>query len=76
MGPQTFSTELVRVAIVARHRKYLYPLSLESVERMCRQGNFKTAVKLGAGRRAHWWVSPIEVLSWKVSRHATQLQEY
>ena len=69
MGMPQNPPELVRISIVARHRKYLYPLSLESVERMCRKGIFKTATKLGTGRNAHWFVHSTEVLSWKLNRN-------
>jgi tRNA A37 N6-isopentenylltransferase MiaA len=65
--------DLIRIAIVARHRKYLYPLTLRRVEQMCKQGVFKTARKLGHGTRAHWWVCPVEVINYKVSRFAIQL---
>ncbi len=65
--------ELVRVAIVARHRKYLYPLSLRQVERMCRDGVFKSATKLGSGDKAHWFVSSAEIMAYKMSRHSTQI---
>jgi hypothetical protein len=67
--------DLMKAAIIARSRKYLYPLSLESVERMCRNGTFKTAVKLGSGRRAHWWVNPWEVLAHKANSNTLQLRD-
>lgn len=74
MGANEITPELVPIAIVARHKRYLYPYSLESCERMCRNKDFKTAVKLGPGRKAHWFVSVAEVLDYKLKRHASQMQ--
>lgn len=66
---------LISVSIVSRYRQYLYPFSQRSVERMCQDGVFKTAVKLGPGKRSRWWVEAWEVLDYKARRHATQIEQ-
>jgi hypothetical protein len=75
MGILDKGPELIKAAVVARYPKYLYPLSLRRVQQMCKDEVFKTATKLGSGKKAHWWISSSEVLAWKVRRHASQLQE-
>lgn len=65
--------ELISASIIARSRKYLHPLSLESVERMCREKTFKTATKLGPGKRAHWYVLSSEVIKYKINRSIQSL---
>jgi hypothetical protein len=65
--------KLMPIAILARSDKYLAPMSLWMADKLCRDGNFRTAVKYGAGKRSHWLVSPTEVLEWRLKRHATQM---
>ena len=62
---------MIRASIVARYKAYLFPISEDTVRRMCARGEFKTAVKLGPAKNSAWYVSPVEVLSYKMKRHAT-----
>ena len=73
MGTTENAPELVTASLVARKKKYLYPLSIQSVERMCRDRVFKTATKLGPGKKAHWFVSSAEVIQYKLNRNAAEL---
>lgn len=69
MGNGTLSPGLIRASVVARMPKYLYPASLWSVDKMCRDGVFKTAVKLTAGRKSHWYIHSTEVINFKLNRN-------
>lgn len=73
MGNTEDMTGLVTASLVARKKKYLYPLSLDTVRRMCREKTFKTAIKLGPGKRAHWFISPVEIMQYKLNRNAIEL---
>jgi len=75
MGIPEPRPHLVRASVVARMERYLAPLSLDTVERMCKQKVFRTAVKLGMGPRAHWWISSAEILAWKTKRNASMLDQ-
>lgn len=75
MGTQQPESGLIPLSVVARYPKYLYPLHRNTIARMFRNKVFKTATKLGSARNSHWYVSPIEVLDYKMSRHNSQLQD-
>ena len=59
--------ELISTSIISRSRKYLYPLGEQSIRSMCRDGVFKTAQKLGKGKKAHWFVLSSEVIAHKMN---------
>lgn len=65
----------ITCSIACRYRKYLYPLTISSIQKMCQHGVFKTAHKKGAGKKAHWWISGAEIVQWKINRHATALRD-
>ena len=61
----------VSTSIACRYRKYLFPLSISSIQKMCQRGVFKTAHKKGYGKKAHWWISSSEIIQHKLNQHAT-----
>lgn len=75
MGIPQRLPKLMPIAILARSEKYLAPMSLWIADKLCRDGTFKTAVKLSSGKKSHWLVSPTEVMEWRLKRHATQMIE-
>ena len=66
---------MIKAALLSRYPKYLHPLSAATVERMCRDGVFKTATKLGQGKKAHWFVAESEVFEHKFKRNTTMLNQ-
>ena len=74
MGIPAKTPQLISASVVARYPKYLYPLSLESVERMCRTGVFPSAQKLGSGPKAHWWILETDIYRHKIAGHSSQLE--
>jgi hypothetical protein len=74
MTPMTLQPpQLIRASIASRYTRYLKPLSLRSVERMCRDGVFPSAQKLGHGPNAHWFISEVDIFKHKVKQHSSQL---
>ena len=73
MGNTEESLGLITASLASRKKKYLHPLSMDTVRRMCRERVFKTAVKLGSGKRAHWFISPVEIMQYKINRNAAEL---
>ena len=65
----------IRVSTAAQLKKYLYPLTRSTINRMCQSGCFKTAHKKGRGPTSPWFISGAEVVRWKLNRHAV-LQDY
>lgn len=49
------------ITLAVARQKYLPFLSVETVERMCRDKKFKTAIKTSASKFAHWRVQRLEV---------------
>lgn len=43
--------------------KYLFKHP-STIRRLCRDGTFKTARKIGVAKNCHWQISRAEVLSW------------
>jgi hypothetical protein len=74
MGTVPIVNRPISASQAARYPQYLYPLSLETVERMCRQGMFKTAFKPGGRKRSQWYIMAVEILEHRAKNHWSQIQ--